>query len=93
MYIICAVSTLSLQFPILKSTHHLLPSPHGELAPAIHAVLDVFGTPVNVVVVHNGQGSLYDRCSFIVLISLGIYDRGDPIRSRTPKQSCGEDHV
>lgn len=44
------------QFPIIKSTHHLLPSPDGELAPAIHAVLDVFGTPVNVIVVHNGQG-------------------------------------
>ncbi|CAL1715979.1 unnamed protein product [Somion occarium] len=43
------------KFPIINSTHHLLPSPHGELAPAIHAVLDVFGTPVNVVVVHNGQ--------------------------------------
>ena len=44
------------QFPIINSTHHLLPSPHGELAPAIHAVLDIFGTPVNVIVAHNGQG-------------------------------------
>ncbi|KAI0073679.1 hypothetical protein K474DRAFT_1666315 [Panus rudis PR-1116 ss-1] len=43
------------KFPIINSTHHLLPSPDGELAPAIHAVLDIFGTPVNVVVVHNGQ--------------------------------------
>ncbi|KAI0701217.1 Frag1/DRAM/Sfk1 family-domain-containing protein [Cytidiella melzeri] len=43
------------KFPIINSTHHLLPSPHGELAPAIHAVLDVFGTPVNVIVAHNGQ--------------------------------------
>ncbi|EKM57828.1 uncharacterized protein PHACADRAFT_171045 [Phanerochaete carnosa HHB-10118-sp] len=43
------------KFPILKSTHHLLPSPDGELAPAIHAVLDVFGTPVHIVVSHNGQ--------------------------------------
>ncbi|KAJ7475684.1 Frag1/DRAM/Sfk1 family-domain-containing protein [Mycena latifolia] len=42
-------------FPIINSTHHLLPSPHGELAPAIEAVLDVFGTPVTVVVSHNGQ--------------------------------------
>ena len=47
------------QFPILNSTHHLLPSPHGELAPAIHAVLDVFGTPVNVIVAHNGQGMTF----------------------------------
>ncbi|CAO1632473.1 unnamed protein product [Parajaminaea phylloscopi] len=43
------------KFPIINSTHHLLPSPHGELAPAIHAVLDVFGEPVNVWVSHNGQ--------------------------------------
>ncbi|KAJ7773105.1 Frag1/DRAM/Sfk1 family-domain-containing protein [Mycena metata] len=43
------------KFPIVNSTHHLLPSPHGELAPAIEAVLDVFGTYVTVVVAHNGQ--------------------------------------
>ncbi|KAJ6577178.1 Frag1/DRAM/Sfk1 family-domain-containing protein [Mycena capillaripes] len=43
------------KFPIINSTHHLLPSPHGELAPAIEAVLDVFGTSVTVVVAHNGQ--------------------------------------
>ncbi|KAF5392189.1 hypothetical protein D9757_001378 [Collybiopsis confluens] len=43
------------KFPIINSTHHLLPSPHGELAPAIEAVLDVFGTAITVVVSHNGQ--------------------------------------
>mgnify|MGYP001761897066 FL=1 len=43
------------KFPILRSEHHQLPSPHGELAPAIHAVLDVFGVPTHVVVSHNGQ--------------------------------------
>ncbi|KAJ7104300.1 Frag1/DRAM/Sfk1 family-domain-containing protein [Mycena belliarum] len=43
------------KFPIVNSTHHLLPSPHGELAPAIEAVLDIFGTHVTVVVSHNGQ--------------------------------------
>ncbi|KAM0787197.1 hypothetical protein ACM66B_006439 [Microbotryomycetes sp. NB124-2] len=43
------------KFPILNSTHHLLPSPNGELAPAIHATLDVYGTQVDVVVAHNGQ--------------------------------------
>ncbi|KAH8100162.1 Frag1/DRAM/Sfk1 family-domain-containing protein [Cristinia sonorae] len=43
------------KFPILRSTHHLLPSPEGELAPAIQAVLDVYGEEVNVLVVHNGQ--------------------------------------
>jgi hypothetical protein len=44
------------QFPIINSTHHLLPSPHGELAPAIEAVLDIYGTEVTVMVSHNGQG-------------------------------------
>lgn len=44
------------KFPILNSTHHLLPSPHGELAPAIHATLDVHGQQVDVLVSHNGQG-------------------------------------
>ncbi|KAK2463467.1 hypothetical protein APHAL10511_004553 [Amanita phalloides] len=43
------------KFPIINSTHHLLPSPHGELAPAIEAVLDVYGTEVMVIVSHNGQ--------------------------------------
>ncbi|ORX35356.1 Frag1/DRAM/Sfk1 family-domain-containing protein [Kockovaella imperatae] len=43
------------KFPILNSTHHLLPSPHGELAPAIHATLDIHGEKVNVWVSHNGQ--------------------------------------
>ena len=44
------------QFPIINTTHHLLPSPHGELAPAIEAILDVYGTEVLVLVSHNGQG-------------------------------------
>ncbi|WVQ84587.1 hypothetical protein IAT38_006741 [Cryptococcus sp. DSM 104549] len=43
------------KFPIINSTHHLLPSPYGELAPAIHATLDVHGQKVNVMVSHNGQ--------------------------------------
>ncbi|KAF8604664.1 hypothetical protein BDV93DRAFT_522363 [Ceratobasidium sp. AG-I] len=43
------------KFPIVNSTHHLLPSPDGELAPAISAVLDVWGTEVHVIVSHNGQ--------------------------------------
>ncbi|KAF8622551.1 hypothetical protein AX15_006904 [Amanita polypyramis BW_CC] len=43
------------KFPIINSTHHLLPSPHGELAPAIEAVLDIYGTEVMVVISHNGQ--------------------------------------
>ncbi|CAG8619795.1 10685_t:CDS:10 [Paraglomus brasilianum] len=43
------------KFPILRSTHHLLPSPVGELACAIHATLDVYGKEVDVIVSHNGQ--------------------------------------
>lgn len=43
------------KFPIVNTTHHLLPSPNGELAPAIHAVLDIYGVQTHVVVSHNGQ--------------------------------------
>ncbi len=43
------------KFPILNSTHHLLPSPVGELAPAIHATLDMYGEHIDVVVFHSGQ--------------------------------------
>ncbi|KAF8962704.1 Frag1/DRAM/Sfk1 family-domain-containing protein [Flammula alnicola] len=43
------------KFPIISTKHHLLPSPNGELAPAIEAVLDVYGTEVLVLVSHNGQ--------------------------------------
>jgi hypothetical protein len=43
------------KFPILNSTHHLLPSPVGELAPVIHATLDVYGELVDVFVFHSGQ--------------------------------------
>ncbi|KAL8834172.1 MAG: hypothetical protein Q9170_003873 [Blastenia crenularia] len=43
------------KFPIVNSTHHLLPSPVGELAPAIHATLEAYGQLVDVVVFHSGQ--------------------------------------
>lgn len=50
------------KFPIKKSTHHLLPSPVGELACAIHATLDVYGQDVDFIVSHNGQEeNLLDR--------------------------------
>ncbi|WRT70118.1 uncharacterized protein IL334_007112 [Kwoniella shivajii] len=50
------------KYPIINSTHHLLPSPHGELAPAIHATLDIHGQKVNIMVSHNGQEEdLLDR--------------------------------
>ena len=48
-------SALLSKFPILNSTHHLLPSPVGELAPAIHATLDAYGQLIDVVVFHSGQ--------------------------------------
>ncbi|KAL8681276.1 MAG: hypothetical protein Q9186_002587 [Xanthomendoza sp. 1 TL-2023] len=48
-------SALLSKFPIVNSTHHLLPSPVGELAPAIHATLDAYGEMVDVVVFHSGQ--------------------------------------
>ncbi|KAJ9092428.1 hypothetical protein QFC21_006810 [Naganishia friedmannii] len=43
------------RYPILESRHLLLPSPHGELAPAIHAKLLIANQTVNVIVSHNGQ--------------------------------------
>lgn len=43
------------KFPIVNSTHHLVPSPVGELAPAIQATLDVYGEMVDVFVFHSGQ--------------------------------------
>ncbi|CCK73481.1 Cwh43p NDAI_0G04980 [Naumovozyma dairenensis CBS 421] len=44
------------KFPIINSTHHLLPSPDGELAPAIHAVVKTYDDIlVDVFVFHSGQ--------------------------------------
>lgn len=44
------------KFPIINSTHYLLPSPVGELAPAIHATLLTYDDLlVDVFVFHSGQ--------------------------------------
>ncbi|KAK4611926.1 hypothetical protein CLAFUW4_13195 [Fulvia fulva] len=48
-------SALLSKFPIVNSTHHLLPSPVGELAPAIHATIDAYGELVDIFVFHSGQ--------------------------------------
>lgn len=59
------------KFPIVESHHHLLPSPVGELAPAIHATLDIYGELIDVVVFHSGQEEdVEDRR----LQSLGVAD-------------------
>lgn len=64
-------AALLLKFPIIKSSHHLLPSPVGELAPAILATLDIYGDLVDVVVFHSGQEEdVEDRR----LQSLGVAD-------------------
>ncbi|SCU98138.1 LAFA_0G15852g1_1 [Lachancea sp. 'fantastica'] len=44
------------KFPIVNSTHYLMPSPVGELAPAIHATIKTYDDIlVDVFVFHGGQ--------------------------------------
>jgi endonuclease/exonuclease/phosphatase family metal-dependent hydrolase len=48
-------SAIISRYPIVKLHRHIMPSPVGELAPMIEAVLDIEGTPVVTFVGHFGN--------------------------------------
>nr|XP_006819700.1 PREDICTED: PGAP2-interacting protein-like [Saccoglossus kowalevskii] len=48
-------SNLFSKYQIVRSSHHILPSPHGELGPAIFATVNISGTLVDLLTAHNGN--------------------------------------
>lgn len=83
-------AVLLTKFPIISTKHHLLPSPGGELAPAIEAVLNIYGTEVTVVVSHNGQGVYLYRAEGKI-VDWELY-RGRSVRPRAAEHWVGEDY-
>lgn len=73
------------KWPIVNSTHHLLPSPHGELAPAIYATLDVLGHYIDVIVAHSPSSRTHDRADRPQTAKRKTRSTANCSRARSPK--------